>query len=137
MRFICCRIANAVYGIGVISAVSLKIIKPMLKLNQEWELGMEAWYPYELTNMRNFLLTFAAQMVGGMPLIFLHISVDSFFVGLVLQLCTQLKILKYRLKNFATDTNKNGKFIAIDDEESKKACKQLSTYAERHAGILK
>ena len=72
----------------------------MLTSNQGLLLPMEAWYPYNIDNLANFLLSYVQQILGGTPVILFHISLDSFFVCLILNLCMKLHLLQYRLKNF-------------------------------------
>ncbi|NP_001177522.1 odorant receptor 103 [Nasonia vitripennis] len=98
------RWVTQVYAIGIIAGLATKAIMPMLNSNSAWVLPIEAWYPYNTSNLKNYLFAYTQQLMGGIPLICLHISVDSLFVGLILQMCIQLKLLQYRLqKTFSTD----------------------------------
>ena len=132
---LCYRWITQAYAIGIVLGLTTKAVTPMLKSNSGWILPIEAWYPYPTDNLLNYLLSYVQQLMGGVPLICLHISVDSLFVGIVLQMCIQLKLLKHRLQSFdkSPTTNMQQTKYFEDNEQSDVI---LAHYAYRHACIL-
>ncbi|OXU25585.1 hypothetical protein TSAR_001228, partial [Trichomalopsis sarcophagae] len=68
------RWVTQVYAIGIIAGLATKAITPMLNSNSAWVLPIEAWYPYNTSNLKNYLFAYTQQLMGGIPLICLHIS---------------------------------------------------------------
>lgn len=109
----------------------------MYRLDGSHVLGVEAWYPYDLSNRNVFLITYVAQVIGGSTAVALHISFDSLFVAFVLRLCVQLKIFKHRMKNFNKRSDRkeefNSEFKFMDPAESRR---NLALFTEKHYKIL-
>lgn len=106
----------------------------MLKSESSWVLPISAWCPYRIDNLSNYLAAYTQEIMGGVPLICLHIGVDSMFVTLVLQLCTKLEILNHRLKG-VSDRYQGESAIPVEklDEKTNEI---LGTYADKHERIL-
>ncbi|KAJ8679831.1 hypothetical protein QAD02_015618 [Eretmocerus hayati] len=94
------RWMTAAYAIIISTALSIKVFGPIFISDSALQLPLEAWYPYNVNNRFIFLMCYCHQVLGGVPFTWLHIAVDSLFASLVLQLCTQLGLLKYRLRNY-------------------------------------
>lgn len=88
------------YAIACVAGVSIKLIGPMMKTKAEIQLPTPAWYPYSVNRTLNFWVSYVHQMLCGGAIISMHIGADTMLSGFMLQSCIQIKLLKYRLKNF-------------------------------------
>jgi hypothetical protein len=78
--------------------VTLKLIGPMM--DSQLQLPTLASYPYSLDVPLYFWLSYVHQMYVGGAIISMHIGSDTMHSGFLIQLCTQLRLLKCRLQNF-------------------------------------
>ncbi|XP_023317043.1 odorant receptor Or2-like [Trichogramma pretiosum] len=92
------RLVTELYALGISTALAIKAVIPMLKSKSGLVLPIEVWYPYKTENIFIYLFSYLQQLIAGIPMICLQISVDSFFVCLVLRVVTQLNLLKYRMQ---------------------------------------
>nr|QGW50380.1 odorant receptor 53 [Chouioia cunea] len=91
------RRVTIVYAGLILAAVLLRSILPILEAGTFLILPLEAWYPYNVDNVVSFLLTYLHQMISGVTLSCMHLSTDTLFVSLLMQMCCQINILKHRL----------------------------------------
>jgi hypothetical protein len=63
-------------------------------------LPLDVWYPYNIDNIFSFYLTYCHQIISGLTLTCMHLSTDTLYVGFLLHMNYQLKILIKRLRNF-------------------------------------
>lgn len=131
------RWITQIYAIGIVAGLATKAIKPILKTNVAWLLPMDAWYPYDINNIVSYLLSYIQQLIGGIPSICLHISFDSFFVGIVLQMCIQLKLLKHRLQTLAYSSNANTQHDKTSELNVEESDTILANCAYKHDCILR
>lgn len=113
-------------------AVIIKSVRPIFTYNQDYSLPLEIWHPYSIKNAKNFFMTYIFELVAGIPLVSSHTGLDSFYFGIVLRLCTQIKVLKHRLRNLVS-FNQDNEFVKVNDEECEK---KISIYVEKHIIIL-
>ncbi|XP_058802751.1 odorant receptor Or2-like [Phymastichus coffea] len=121
------------YAAGIITALAVKASTPMLKSQTSWALPIPAWCPYRIDNFPNYFAAYVQEILGGVPMICLHIGIDSLFVTLVLQLCTKLAVLKYRMK---TTFNSHELEFDIPIKKHHNADKILAKFADKHERIL-
>lgn len=89
------------YALACLAGVSIRLIGPMMKPNSDVVLPTPAWYPYDTSKPLYFWLSYIQQMFVGSAIISMHIGADTMLSGFMLQSCTQLKLLKHRLKRFS------------------------------------
>ncbi|NP_001164395.1 odorant receptor 82 [Nasonia vitripennis] len=72
-------------------------------------LPFKAWIPYEITGLAVYWTTFFHQTIAHVAAANLQIANETLICGLMIQACSQLEILKYRLKKIP-DESKIDKF---------------------------
>ncbi|XP_025265983.1 odorant receptor Or1-like [Camponotus floridanus] len=91
------------YTIMIIISCAGNILISLLTNFKERKLTFREWVPYDYSSYVIFCLTYTHQYLGIIASCFVNISCDSLIIGLLLHLCCQLTILKYRLKNITND----------------------------------
>jgi hypothetical protein len=109
---------------------------PAIRTHIEWSLPMQIWYPYEVDNYFIYMFAYFNQIIGGVPLICMHIAVDSLFVGLVLEICIKLELFKKRLKTIERCTSADPQYKNVSHENMGQTDNTLKMFLRRHARIL-
>lgn len=66
-------------------------------------LPFKAWIPYEITSVAIYWITFLHQTIAHVAAANLQIANETLICGLMIQACSQLEILKYRLSKIPDD----------------------------------
>lgn len=77
--------------------IILKALAPLSK-GSNATLPYKAWTPYNLENRLIFWITFVIQAIGSTTAGHITIAVDTFIMAMMIELCSQLEILMYRIK---------------------------------------
>ncbi|KAL0116261.1 hypothetical protein PUN28_011238 [Cardiocondyla obscurior] len=62
------------------------------------QLPFRGWVPYNYSSFAIFCFTYGHQYVGIIVSCFIHVACDSLIVGLLMNLCCQITILRHRLR---------------------------------------
>ncbi|XP_015606886.1 odorant receptor Or1-like isoform X2 [Cephus cinctus] len=85
------------YVILVQITVALMLIVPLSNESRKRILPFRSWLPYDLSSLKLFWLSYVHQCIAIMAAAYINVATDSFISGLMIQICSQLDILKYRL----------------------------------------
>lgn len=85
-----------------LSSVSYLFIS-LLTNFRDRKLTFREWVPYDYSPFMIFCLTYSYQYLSMIAASLVNIGCDSLIVGLLLHLCCQITILKYRLKRLEND----------------------------------
>ncbi|XP_015608389.1 odorant receptor Or1 isoform X2 [Cephus cinctus] len=119
-----CRSNTQYLGILIMSFVVFLFVGSLLFNVNERILPVKVWLPYSLSSLTSFSLSYLYQIWVSMLAAFMATANDTYITGLMIQICAQLDILKYRLLSLprSGDSERNANSSVSQKEIILKMC---------------
>ncbi|XP_076634183.1 odorant receptor Or1-like [Colletes latitarsis] len=96
------------YGISVLMLLTSAYASSIFTDFETRTLANRAWMPYDYSSYIVFATTYAYQAISLVVCSYLNVSCDSLFSGLLIHTCSELEILRHRLRHI----KRNGDYTA-------------------------
>ncbi|RLZ02264.1 Odorant receptor 41 [Cephus cinctus] len=103
-----------------ITAICYIVIPLVINDIEKRVLPNRAWYPYDLSSLTLFWLTYVHQSFALASAAFINVANDTFIPGLMIQNCAQLEILEHRVEKLIILTRSKK-----TENETKKEYKEI------------
>ncbi|KAK2576116.1 hypothetical protein KPH14_007449 [Odynerus spinipes] len=84
------------YLIGI--SVSCNMVASLTKDVAKRELAYRAWIPFDYSSTGLYFIVYFHQIIGGTLSAVVQSATDSLIIGFILQICSQIEILEYRIE---------------------------------------
>ncbi|XP_034939392.1 odorant receptor Or1-like [Chelonus insularis] len=98
--------------------------------HREGSLPFKVWYPYDTSNI--YLFTFYQQIITVFLSANVNVAFDVLLVGMMMHICLQVNILKYRFRRMLNDVKK----YSLEKKETFEKI-TFSEYVTFHSSILR